>query len=131
MTQALADPHYWDRWHTSALKAGVMPQLAEYGRTVMRDHYQHGLPPDDLGQDCDGPLMLDLALAAPYTALKRFVSDVATRSGLNGDGVSLEHLVRLLGSLAAVDDALTREKPTADAVWRSHSGGRISSIESA
>lgn len=131
MTQALADRHYWDRWHTSALNAGVTPQLAEYGRMVMRDHYQHGLPPDDLGQDCDGPLMLDLALSAPYTALERFVSDVAARSGLDGDGVSLEHLVRLPGSLAAVDDALTREKPAADAVWRCHRGRSSSSIESA
>jgi hypothetical protein len=31
----------WDRWQQKALAAGVSPELAELGRAVMREAYQH------------------------------------------------------------------------------------------
>ncbi|MGH7943321.1 MAG: hypothetical protein ACREDS_00090 [Limisphaerales bacterium] len=31
----------WDRWQRKALSAGVAPELAELGRAVMREAYQH------------------------------------------------------------------------------------------
>jgi hypothetical protein len=64
--------HYWDYWKQRALQAGVSPELAQLGREVMRDHYQHGKEDYLLGEESDGDHMLKMCLDNPHTAAEFF-----------------------------------------------------------
>lgn len=62
----------WDRWRKRARDAGVTEDLAQLGRGVMREAYQHDWP-DSVRTACgwgpdDGQDMIDLALTKPREA---------------------------------------------------------------
>lgn len=65
----------WDRWEKLALQAGLSAELADLGRSVIRDAYQHGWD-EDLMRECgwlDGGLcMIVVALAQPDKAAARW-----------------------------------------------------------
>ncbi len=63
---------YGDRWEQQALAAGVSQELAQLGREVMRDHYQHGKEDYLLGEEADGVKMLQMCLADPAKAREFF-----------------------------------------------------------
>jgi hypothetical protein len=68
--QAQASESYaWDYWKTKALAAGVAGNLAELGRAVMREHYQHGWSSCDAKVSVrSGDEMIKLALSEPDRA---------------------------------------------------------------
>lgn len=78
--------HYWDRWHEEAVAIGVEPHVAQMARALMRDHYQHGYADHLLGEEADGPYMMQMALQAPLRAELRFGGDLATHAGVADDG---------------------------------------------
>lgn len=65
----------WDEWERRALAAGVLEGLAQLGRAVMREAYQHAWD-DRLKSLCgwrdEGGRMIKLALRSPRTAEKRW-----------------------------------------------------------
>ena len=70
---AMPESYAWDRWKTKALAAGVAEELAELGRAVMREHYQHGWPSHDNEVSArSGEEMLRLALSEPEEAAARW-----------------------------------------------------------
>lgn len=69
-------PYYWDRWEQRALAAGVSAELAQLGREVMRDHFQHGKEDHQLGEESDGDYMLDMCMRDPDAAKTRFQEDL-------------------------------------------------------
>lgn len=61
----------WDDWERAALARGVAKELANLGRAVMREAYQHGWEPrlqKLCGWEDDGEAMIALALGAPKRA---------------------------------------------------------------
>ncbi len=63
----------WDYWKTKALAAGVDADLADLGRVVMREHYQHGWPSNDNEVSVrSGDEMLRLAMSDPDKAAARW-----------------------------------------------------------
>jgi hypothetical protein len=63
----------WDYWEVRALVAGVSPELADLGRSTMREHYQHSW--EDFADEVSiyaGEAMLKLALADPKAAHARW-----------------------------------------------------------
>lgn len=112
---------YWDQWELQALEAGVDPVLAADGRSLMRDCAQHGFGEEALGHECDGPLMLDLAVTAPLHARLRFLGDLISHRDpdVDGDAEAFIMLSQLEGS-DALEDLLEDEKPLEDAVWKRH-----------
>lgn len=63
----------WDCWKTQALAAGVAADLADLGRAVMREHYQHGwLSYDNEVSVRSRDEMLHLALSEPEKAAVRW-----------------------------------------------------------
>ncbi|MFC3109467.1 hypothetical protein ACFQAT_27925 [Undibacterium arcticum] len=70
----------WDQWEQQALKAGVPPELAALGRSVIRDYWQHGKERDAdmicLGADRHHDMMLALALQKPGLASARFAAEL-------------------------------------------------------
>ena len=70
---ATTESYAWDYWKTKALAAGVTVDLAELGRAVMREHYQHGW--SSYGNEVSvrsGDEMLRLALSEPDKAAARW-----------------------------------------------------------
>ncbi len=65
----------WDRWEKSALQAGVSDKLANLGRSVFREAFQHDWP-DDAKVECGwldgGQTMILQALAFPEAAEARW-----------------------------------------------------------
>ena len=65
----------WDDWERSALARGVEKMLANLGRAVMREAYQHDWS-ERLQSRCgwrdEGRRMIALALRAPQTARARW-----------------------------------------------------------
>ena len=65
----------WDDWERAALARGVEKMLANLGRAVMREAYQHGWS-ERLQSLCgwkdEGRRMIALALRAPETARLRW-----------------------------------------------------------
>lgn len=62
-----------DCWKTQALAAGVTADLADLGRAVMREHYQHGwLSHDNEVSVRSGDEMLRLAISEPDKAAARW-----------------------------------------------------------
>jgi hypothetical protein len=77
----------WDAWERRALTAGVTKELAQLGRAVMREAYNHGW--DDrlktfCGWDDDGAQMLAKALRAPAGVCRQWEILLRT-DGLRGD----------------------------------------------
>jgi len=69
----MKESYAWDYWKTKALASGVAVDLAELGRAVMREHYQHGWSSyDDEVSIRSGDEMLRLALSEPYRAAARW-----------------------------------------------------------
>ena len=67
------ESYIWDCWKTKALAAGVDADLADLGRAVMREHYQHGW--SSYGNEVSvrsGDEMLRLALGEPGKAAARW-----------------------------------------------------------
>lgn len=61
----------WDEWKTQAVAMGVTEDLAELGKTLMRDSYMQRWPEkvlSDCGWNDDGFGMLALARAKPQQA---------------------------------------------------------------
>lgn len=61
----------WDRWQQTALAAGLTPDLASLGRSVMREAVQHDWCPDlckMCGWEDQGQAMLELAQQDPVIA---------------------------------------------------------------
>jgi hypothetical protein len=70
---SMPERYAWDYWKTKALSAGVPGNLAELGRAVMREHYQHGWSSyDDEVSVRSGDEMLRLALCEPDKAAARW-----------------------------------------------------------
>ena len=71
----------WDDWKTKALSLGVRPDVANMGRSVMREAHQH-VWDDKLHILCgwgdDGKRMIKLALRSPDKAYKRWGRLLAT-----------------------------------------------------
>lgn len=67
---------YWDRWEQQALVAGVAADLAQLGREVMRDHFEHGKGDHLLGEKADGDKMLALCLKNAAAAKQRFQEEL-------------------------------------------------------
>lgn len=65
----------WDRWEKAALTVGLSPELANTGRTVFREAFQHNWP-DHLMVECGwldgGVRMIYQALAFPEQCLARW-----------------------------------------------------------
>lgn len=67
------ESYTWDCWKTKALAAGVDADLADLGRAVMREHYQHGwLSNDGEVSVRSGDEMLRLAISEPDKAAARW-----------------------------------------------------------
>lgn len=68
--------HYpWDAWHRWAIAQGLNESLAELGRSVIREAYQHDWNArlkSLCGWKDDGRRMVRLALYSPETARKRW-----------------------------------------------------------
>ena len=111
---------HWDEWQARAVERGVAADIADLGRAVLRDHMQHGLGPECLGAPGDGELMMALALEVPNTAFNCFMGAVVHEAGggADADEVAFRMLCDRVGSEAAAESALMREKPAADEVWR-------------
>ncbi|MFI5305213.1 MAG: hypothetical protein ACHQYP_10525 [Nitrospiria bacterium] len=65
--------YHWDDWEADALARGVDPKLAELGRSIMREHFQHDW--DDFGSEVGfraGTSMIELALKHPKKAEERW-----------------------------------------------------------
>lgn len=65
----------WDRWAERARAAGVGAELAELGRQVMREAYQHAWSAarqTECGWDDDGAAMIEQARAAPSARRARW-----------------------------------------------------------
>lgn len=65
----------WDDWERSALARGVEKTLANLGRAVMREAYQHdwcARLQSLCGWNDEGRRMIALALRAPQTARRRW-----------------------------------------------------------
>ncbi len=77
----------WDEWERRALAAGVEKELAQLGRAVMREAYNHGWT-DKLKSLCgwndDGAQMLADALRAPASVSRQWEILLRT-DGLRGD----------------------------------------------
>jgi hypothetical protein len=77
----------WDEWERRALAAGVAKELAQLGRAVMREAYNHGWT-ENLKTLCgwndDGALMLAGALRAPARISRQWKILMRT-DGLRGD----------------------------------------------
>lgn len=109
----------WDLWHADAIQAGVSAELAQLGREVIRDHFQHGhnLTPEPgvwrLAEHRS--YMRELALLAPNTAFTNFMAakiwEEAT--GVDGDVEAFSLLVEHLGSVDRADEALAAEEAVA------------------
>jgi hypothetical protein len=65
----------WDYWHRRAVAAGVDPELAELGREIHRENYQH-----DWGMRVDEEAMIRLAKEDPQGTRVRW------RAMLDQDG---------------------------------------------
>ncbi len=65
----------WDRWETQAKAAGVIDDLVQLGRSLMREAVQHTWD-DNLQKECgwsdNGAAMIQLALSDPEAARKRW-----------------------------------------------------------
>ena len=65
----------WDRWQKAALQAGVPEDLANLGRSVFREAFQHDWP-DEAKVECGwldgGQVMIYQALAFPEEAAARW-----------------------------------------------------------
>ncbi len=65
----------WDRWEKAALQAGISADLANLGRTVFREAFQHDWP-DNAKVECGwldgGQVMIYQALAFPEEAAARW-----------------------------------------------------------
>jgi hypothetical protein len=77
----------WDGWERRALATGVTKELAQLGRAVMREAYNHGW--DErlktfCGWNDDGAQMLADALRAPASVLRQWEILLRT-DGLRGD----------------------------------------------
>jgi len=77
----------WDAWERRALAAGVTKELAQLGRAVMREAYNHGW--DErlktfCGWNDDGAQMLADALRAPASVSRQWEILLRT-DGLRGD----------------------------------------------
>lgn len=113
---------YWDTWHAQAVARNIAEDLADLGRQLLRDHAQHGLDSAlDLGTEKDMPFMLELAAQAPATAFVRFMGDIASRNGADGELVARELLSKKLGSMDAADKALAEEESTSKRIWQEFS----------
>jgi len=78
----MKESYAWDYWKTKALAAGVAIDLAELGRAVMREHYQHGWSSyDDEVSVHSGDEMLRLALSEPDKAAARWQRLLDTDGG--------------------------------------------------
>ncbi|TXT28205.1 MAG: hypothetical protein FD131_3338 [Rhodocyclaceae bacterium] len=70
-----AGDYPWDRWMTAALQAGVPEDLANQGRSVFREAFQHDWP-DQAKVECGwldgGTTMILQALAFPEEAAARW-----------------------------------------------------------
>jgi hypothetical protein len=80
--------HYpWDDWKKKALEKGVPEKLADLGRAVMREAFQHDWP-ENLKSLCgwhdEGLCMIRIALRSPKTAEKRWQRLLET-DGLRGE----------------------------------------------
>jgi hypothetical protein len=77
----------WDAWERRALAAGVAKELAQLGRAVMREAYNHGWD-ERLKTFCgwhdDGAQMLADALRAPASVSRQWEILLRT-DGLRGD----------------------------------------------
>ena len=70
---AIPESYAWDYWKTKALAAGVAGDLAELGRAVMREHYQHGWSSYDHEVSVrSGDEMLRLVISEPDKAAARW-----------------------------------------------------------
>jgi len=79
---ATPESYAWDYWKTKALAAGVAGDLAELGRAVMREHYQHGWSSYDNEVSVrSGDEMLRLALNEPDRAAARWQRLLDTDGG--------------------------------------------------
>jgi hypothetical protein len=77
----------WDEWERRALAAGVAKELAQLGRAVMREAYNHGWDGRlkcFCGWDDDGAQMLADALRAPASVSRQWEILLRT-DGLRGD----------------------------------------------
>jgi len=77
----------WDAWERRAVALGLDAKMASYGRSVMREGYQHGWDEPQKrasGWRDDGQAMLTLALHKPKTARKQWEILLRT-DGLRGD----------------------------------------------
>jgi hypothetical protein len=77
----------WDEWERRALAAGVEKEVAQLGRAVMREAYNHGWDgrlKTFCGWDDDGAQMLADALRAPASASRQWEILLRT-DGLRGD----------------------------------------------
>lgn len=114
----------WDHWHADAIQAGVSVELAQLGREIIRDHFQHG---HDLAPDpgvwrlaAHQEYMRNLALQAPNTAFTTFTAARVWEevSGVDGDVEAFALLVERLGSVDRADDALAAEEAAVAALQR-------------
>lgn len=111
---------YWNRWHEQATATGVPAHLADLGRQMMRDNFQHGLGDSTLGEECDGPLMLAMCLAAPLQAEMRLLVDLYHRQLENVDGAVIKLIAqRMALSDEVVERLLEAELPAYQAAWTS------------
>jgi hypothetical protein len=68
--------YYWDSWYEDAVARGVNEDLAQFGRQIMRDHFQHGKGDWLLGEESDGSEMLRMCLDDPDAAHARFKEEL-------------------------------------------------------
>lgn len=75
----------WDHWQVWALEAGIADELAQLGRAVIREAYQHNWP-ETLKAECgwfdSGQEMLRLAKTDPERAEARWRHLLSTDGGL-------------------------------------------------
>jgi len=84
----------WDEWQQRAKAAGVAEDLAQLGRSLMREADQHSWPEElqaECGWDDDGATMIALAVADPTAARDRW-SWLMNTDGERVDPVTFEPL---------------------------------------
>ncbi len=87
MSRGASGVNVWEAWYESAVAQGVRADLAELGRSVIRDYWEHGKHSDELagdgpflGADRHHQMMIAIAVQKPELAKALFKAELGNES---------------------------------------------------